>query len=410
MKIHWSKASLAFLFIVALIGTLLRSTFLITIPFEYQNLIHAHSHVAFQGWIYTLMMLLLTEFFLKKNQISKGRYPLQFKLTIVVIIGVLVSFSLQGYGLYSITVSTMFQFLNYWFVYSFLRDTKLVHEDSANPVSLLFVKTGLWLGLLSTLLPVGIGVLSAKGLSGTEIYNSFIYTFLHLQYNGWFLFVALGFFYKFLESNNVRYNRKNAFKFYLLFTVAVIPAIALSFMGLSFSNYVLLPAYIAAGLQWLGLLYFLKSFTGKLNTLLIQKSKWIRMYLLVFLISFYLKVALQCLSAFPGFKEFSFHNKSVIIAYLHLSLIGVISFLFLGMMIELKWLKINRLSIAGSVLLISGFLITESLLVLNGLALYFEPVALSIWSFVMVLGILCLMLSKSELAGPYAQAAHPIEE
>ena len=117
MKKEWSKISLIFFLVVALIGTLLRSIFFIPIPLGYRNLVHAHSHVAFQGWIYTIIILLLTNLYLKKNQIQKGRYPLQFKLTVFVLTGTLITFSLQGYGLYSILFSTLFQLLNYWFIY-----------------------------------------------------------------------------------------------------------------------------------------------------------------------------------------------------------------------------------------------------------------------------------------------------
>ena len=225
---HWSKASLVFLFLVALIGTVLRSIQYLSIPFEYAHLVHAHSHVAFQGWIYTLMLLLLVRYFLSEDQITAGRYLLQFKLTVVVIIGVLISFSLQGYGLYSITCSTLFQLLNYWFIFRFIRDSRSKSKGGVVNIPLRFVHTGLLLGLISTLLPIAIGISAAKGLKGSELYDSLVYTFLHLQYNGWFLFVALGLFYRFLEKNQIIIDNKHANRFYWLFTITVIPAIVLS--------------------------------------------------------------------------------------------------------------------------------------------------------------------------------------
>jgi hypothetical protein len=41
--------SLVYFFTVALIGTLLRSVTYLHLPLEYGHLVHAHSHVAFQG-------------------------------------------------------------------------------------------------------------------------------------------------------------------------------------------------------------------------------------------------------------------------------------------------------------------------------------------------------------------------
>ena len=73
MKNEWAKISLVFLFLVALIGTLMRSAGVVNSPFQYTHLLHAHSHVAFQGWVYLIMMLLLTRTFLNEDQVEKGR-------------------------------------------------------------------------------------------------------------------------------------------------------------------------------------------------------------------------------------------------------------------------------------------------------------------------------------------------
>ncbi|MDB0037776.1 hypothetical protein N9F08_00260 [bacterium] len=256
MKKEWHKFGLVFLLIVALIGTLLRATALVSIPFdlEYGHLVHAHSHVAFQGWVYTIILLLLTHFYLGKEQLKTGRYPLQFKLTIAAIVGILISFSLQGYALYSILFSTLFQLLNYWFIYRFLKDTR-----GEKSISLQFIKTGLYFGLLSSLFPYAIGVLSAKGLNGTEAYRSLVYSFMHLQYNGWFLFIVLGLFIKFLEANAITYKYHYARRFYWLFVIATIPAISLSFIGASFAQYLTLATYSSVILLAVGLIYFILS-------------------------------------------------------------------------------------------------------------------------------------------------------
>ena len=376
-------------------GTLLRSSFFIQIPLKYINLVHAHSHVAFQGWIYTIMFLLLTRIFLEKHQFQKGRYLLQFKLTLFVIIGVLFSFSLQGYGLYSIIFSTLFQFLNYWFIYQFFKDIRESNSSSVDTISLRFVKTGLWLGLLSTIIPYGIGILSSKDLGGTEVYQSFVYTFMHLQYNGWFLFVALGLFYKFLENNKTLFNRNQAIKFYWCFVISIIPAIAISLLGMSFSKHLVIPAYFAAILQSIGLLFFLQSISGTIKDSLKQKSKWVQLYLITFLTSFIFKVILQCLSIFSVFWSHAFDNKFILLAYLHLSFIGVISFLFLGLMIDMKWLSSNTFNKIGSIFLFLGFVSTELLLSLSGLGLYNSKLLLLIGSAFMALGIFFLIISRN---------------
>ncbi len=396
MKTSWVKISLFFLFLVAFIGTSLRAIFFIPLPLLYKNLVHAHSHIAFQGWIYTLMFLLITNLFLKEEEIRKGRYPLQFKLTVVIIIGVLISFSLQGYRFYSILFSSLFQLMNYWFIFSFFRNTKKRGNDVKTSISFRFVKTGLWLALLSTLMPWGIGILSAKGLNGSEIYHSFIYAFLHFQYNGWFLFVAIGLLFKCFENNKILYNKKRALKFYWLFTLAVIPALSLSLLGMSFKKFMVLPAHLAGSLQLVGSLFFFLILKTALSQWFQDKKTIFKLFVMVFIVSFFLKIILQYLSVFPIFDEYAFHNKHIVLAYLHLSLIGVITFFLLAILMELKWLRVNRFNKTGNIFLLLGFILTELILVLSGLSIFYNQELLFIGSAAMAIGILLLLFSPQK--------------
>ncbi len=396
MNTEWSKISLTFFFLVALIGTLLRSVAFIPIPLDYVNLIHAHSHTAFQGWVYLIMHLLLTKTFLTQKQITEGYYPLQFKLTVFIVIGVFISFSLQGYGLYSIICSTLFQILNYWFIFRFFKDLKKENEANQSPIAIKFIKTGIWFGLISTVLPYIIGISSAKGLNGTDTYNSLVYSFLHLQYNGWFLFVALGLFYNYLDTHHIKYNKKHGTRFYWLFTIAAVPAISLSLLGMGFANAVLPIAYLSAVLIGSGLVFFVATIYKNLWPHLRQESIWFTFYFLSFLASFVLKTILQCISVFPFFKSFAFYNKPIILAYLHLSLIGSISFLFLSLIIKKGWLVINGRVKMGSALLLLGFVASELLLTTTGFGLFHHQIILIIASAAMCLGIFLLVISGKQ--------------
>lgn len=401
VKTWWIKASLIFLFLVALIGTLLRSIGYISIPFSYTHLVHAHSHVAFQGWVYTMMFPLLTDTFLEKDQLAKGRYPLQFLLTICAVIGILISFSLQGYGLYSILFSTLFQFLNYWFIYRFFKDVKASNRTRENDIALRFIKTGLWLALLSTLMPIGIGILSAKGLSSTEAYQAMVYTFLHLQYNGWFLFVVLGLFFTLLVRMEAQLNKKHLTLFYWLMAISVVPSISLSFLDMEFSRYAELPAFGSAMLLGAAAVVFLLALGSHFLAFLRKGKRWFVLFLVVFLFSFLLKLLLQSLSVLPFLKPFAFQSKPIIIAYIHLSLIGSISFFLLAMMIQLKWLPSNPAIKIGSLLLVMGFVATETLLVASGLGEYFNQVALIVGSGSMAFGILLMVIGTTDKTIPH---------
>jgi hypothetical protein len=390
---HWVKIAFGFFFIVACIGALLRATGYIPLNLKYKYLVHAHSHVAFQGWVYISLTVLLLQLFLNKQQIKAGKYNLQLFITTVVIIGVLVSFSLQGYGLYSIVFSTLFQVLNYWFFICFFKDLK--HFNSLPTVATRFVKTGIWLGVMSTLLPYVIGVLSAKGFKGSEIYNAAIYTFLHLQYNGWFLFVSLGLFFKVLEQQQLKFNQRAARMFYRLMTITVIPAITLSMLGLSFAQYIKPIAIISSLLTLFALYYFIKLLRAiSLTEFHKSTSKISLLVLCVFLISLSTKQVLQSISVIPFYQEFAFSNKPIILAYLHLSLIGVISFLILWLMLVEQLISVSTLSKLGIGMLSIGFVASELALISNGLGITHGRIILLSSSSLMVVGIFEILLAK----------------
>ncbi|MCR9153568.1 MAG: hypothetical protein NXI09_05620 [Bacteroidetes bacterium] len=394
MKKAWNILPLSFLFIAALIGNGLRASAYFQLPFEYGHLVHAHSHVAFQAWIYGSMFLLLVNGFLEEVQIKKGKYLLQFKLSMFLVLAILIAFSLQGYALYSIILSTLFQGLNYWFIYRFFKDAK------GQSLALVFIKTGLIFGLISTLLPFAIGALAAQGLKASEAYHSLVFSFLHLQYNAWFLFVALGLFYKFLDEHQLPYSLQFGKRFYQFLSLSVFPAIALSLLGMSFASKIIILGYLAALLLSLALVYFLRSIKNSIQTLKAKLNPWLKLLLFVFLASFVAKTILQLSSVIPAFKDLAFFNKAIIIAYLHLSLIGTISFLLLALLLAKKYLPNHWFTKLGASLLFCGFVGSEVLLVFRGLSFNIHQIGLITASIAMLLGILFFVF-----AGIYAARA-----
>jgi hypothetical protein len=164
---------------------------------------------------------------------------------------------------------------------------------------------------------------------------------------------------------------------------------------MEFFKVILIPAYLSAILLGIALLFFIRALPSKILGYLKKESAWFRLYILAFLISFVLKTTLQCLSVFPIFKPYAFKNRLIIIAYLHLSLIGVISFLFFALSIKMTFLSIGKLLKLGSSLLVLGFFITEFLLTSGGFGLYYNPIILIMGSAMMALGILLIILNKN---------------
>ena len=100
MKNSRLQAALVNFLIIALLGLLLR-LFLVAPPagLNYRNLLHAHSHVALLGWLFSAFFVALTRGFLPGELAGKKSYRWQFWLAQASVLGMLISFPLQGYGL-----------------------------------------------------------------------------------------------------------------------------------------------------------------------------------------------------------------------------------------------------------------------------------------------------------------------
>lgn len=158
--------------------------------------------------------------------------------------------------------------------------------------------------------------------------------------------------FKLLENNNVSFDVVKGMRFYFLFTVAVIPAYTLSLLGMSFRSFILLPAVLASLFQLLGLYYFIMLVIESIPKWRSYKNQWAKIFLYSAVSSFFLKIVLQLLSTVPLFENYAFGIKNLVLAYLHLSLIGFISFLLISILIQLKWLRMSVLTKIGSLLLV----------------------------------------------------------
>jgi len=397
IKTSWSKISLTFFLIIALLGSIIRLAPFSDVVINYKHIIHSHSHVAFQGWIYTALFLLICKLYLDDNILKKNRYSLQFKLSILTIIGIMVSFLFQGYALFSILFSSIFQMLNYWFAFRFFKDVGVSEKSKEHSFSLKFIKIGLWMMILSTIGPWVVGVLSAKGLKGSEYYDAALYFFLHFQYNGWFTFAVVGIFFWLLEHYQITFKLKEANLFFILFSFAVIPAYTLSLLGMSFRSYLITFGYISAILQLISLFYLLKSIYGTIQTFKEKVNSWSFLLYRIVASVFFLKIILQFASVLPFLQSLAFRNHNLIIAYIHLVMIGFISFSLLGNLLQLRWLTINSiLNKLGVVFLIGGFILSELILI----ALDFEVflfnkfLLLLIFSLLMLLGIFLILIGQ----------------
>lgn len=361
---------------------------------NYKHLLHTHSHIAFLGWVYSTLFMLITSQFLNKDLIEKGKYKTQFFTTQLIIAGMFISFLLQGYGVVSIIFSTIFQFLTYWFSFSFFKSIKNVEK---NNISIKFIKVSLISLVISSLGTWGLAIINAKGLEHSELYNMAIYFYLHFQYNGWFTFAIFGLLFKLLEDNDIKYDRNNSNTFFRIFTLSLIPSYLLSLIGINIQNSLYYLALVSVVLQLISCAYFINIIYKIRYELSNIFNNCIKVLFLVSMSSFLSKNVLQAFSTIPSLNNIVFHNRYIVISYIHLVLIGFITMFLISYSSYLNWFDLkSTVSKIGITSLTIGFISSEILITLFGLSIIFNDLMLFIFIFssFMMLGLFLIFIAQ----------------
>ncbi|WP_137758981.1 hypothetical protein [Pontibacter sp. SGAir0037] len=369
-----ARVALSYFTLVALMGLLLRWQLYSPVEvLNYRNLLHAHSHVALLGWLYCAFFAALLYAFPPETEKQRHSFNRQFYLTQVSVLGMLFSFPVQGYALFSITFSTLHILLSYWFAWSFWKHVK--QNDKLwrkYKLSLQFIAWALLFLVLSTIGPWALGPIMAKGMAGGKLYYSAIYFYLHFQYNGWFTFAVLGLLFWYLRSRGICYSKVWAKRVYTLMVLACVPAFALSVLWAKPGAIWFGIGGIAAVLQMMALGYLLKLLWEVREELARELMPWVKGLFLLALLALSLKLVLQVASAVPYFADLAYNLRYFIIGYLHLSLIGFVSVFMLGFFVQLGLYRLGKYGKIGLVLLLLFFFISEAFLFLQGTLLWLE--------------------------------------
>ena len=119
--------------IAALMGLVLRYAFIGELNFNYRFLTHAHSHVAMLGWVYLMIYVLFVHYFVPEK---KPVFTRLFWLTQLAVVGMMLSFPLQGYAAISILFSTLHIFCSYyqWLTWHHLLDNLRLFSNNQQMV------------------------------------------------------------------------------------------------------------------------------------------------------------------------------------------------------------------------------------------------------------------------------------
>lgn len=348
-----------FFIISALYGLLLRLYHVIDLPIVYKSFLQAHSHITFLGWGFLAVTSIIIFVFFPEELTNSVYLKRLFTLMTATLFGMLVSFPLQGYKFFSILFLTIFLVTSYFYLYAIYKKLE------CSLMSVRFIKTGIIYYFISSLAIWAVAIITSK-FGKTDLYFNAVYFYLHFLYNGFFVFVLFGLLVRYIEKTQTNSKPIVLRNFYWLTNIAVVPAYALSLLWNVMPSIVYGLGIIAVVLQLFSLYYL---FIITKNTIKFIETNHIKNIFSFVIISYFLKIFLQFLSAFPNIVAIALTYKSYfVIGYLHLYSLGFMS-MFIILLLKLHPKK--ALNITGINLLMTGILLSELLLFIHGSTLLF---------------------------------------
>lgn len=392
----WIKFSIINLFIVAVLGVLMRYKIGFDFPYLTQkNIQHAHSHFAFAGWITHSIYVLIIYFI--TNRVAQNNYKQYQKFLIINLIcsyGMLISFFSTGYSFISIGLSTLTILNNCFLAYYIFKDFKKL--EMYHP-SVAWFKSAIWFNLISSAGTFYLAYMMASRNFNEHWYLASVYFYLHFQYNGFFTFSCIGFTVNKLPIffPGFKYHKQ----IFILFFSSCIPAYFLSTLWANLPVWLYILVVISAFVQIAAWFLLVKDIriSLKANNTLPRFAKFMFMFVGL---AFSIKLLLQLGSTIPEISKLAFGFRPVVIAYLHLVLLAVISVFLLAYFFTTKLIQNTKNTIIALCVFLTGVFLNEVVLAIQGVASFsYMPLKhineiLFIVAVILVVGTLMLILSQ----------------
>src|SRR5690625_4396848 len=241
-----------FFIITALSGLFMRITpFMQISSIPYDNVLHGHSHVAILGWAFfgSFLILLVLLWSDIKNKLHSI-----FLTTTLFIVSLLmfVAFLIQGYGLFSIIMSTIHIFIEYWAIIFIYQQLKVQKKISS--IGTLFIKGSLITLFISSIGPFTLAYISANKLQDSALFDMAIYFYLHFQYNGWLTLILIGTFLLIIQQKGIEIQNSLVRSGFWIYFISLFPWYFLSILWADLGSYSNILSTIGSIGQWVGFL------------------------------------------------------------------------------------------------------------------------------------------------------------
>ena len=366
----WFQFGLISLLIVALFGTTMRYKIAFNFPYlEQKNLLHAHSFFGFNGWISHIIYCGLAYIIFPYLPVAKQKkYYFFIAANLICAFISLVAFTILGYKLIAILLSSLVVFVNIFFTIAFIKDSKLLpKENTSKPWAI----AGLLLNVLSAVGPACLAYIILSKNFSHNFYLGSVYYHLHFQQNGWFFFGGMA-----MVASILPKNFPSLKKYFNAFILTVIPAFLLSILWAKLPIWLYVIAVIAVVIQfiaWMHLVY--TGYTILRKEKINNTPKWVNIFFYAAALALTIKFILQTISVIPSLSQMVYGFRPIIIAYIHLILLGVFSLFIIGYMFYRKFLLPTVVLQFATISFLIGVILNELILSIQGFAaLTYTPV------------------------------------
>ena len=392
MRSSWVLISLLNFVVASIMGVLLRYVFVAEIPWmDYRNMLHGHSHVAMLGWVYLILFALLIDVFVPRAKQSAPFYNRLFWFTQFSVVGMMVSFPIQGYAAVSITFSTLHIIASYIFIHRIWQDLSIEKKQ----VSYLVKASLVFLGI-STIGIWAMGPVMALQLRNDPLYMVVVQFYLHFQFNGWFALAVMALLIHQLNRWGLFFENRYFYRFFYIYLISL----GLTFFQVLHWAYLQPYMYVinAVGvmIQVLAFAFLLYPVRRTLWSKLAGQSGTVRWLVGFGMVSLLIKIFLQAALVVPEVMAISTTIRQFMVGYIHLTMLGFITGLILLMLYVKEVAVINTF---GIYIFSIGYIMTEAILFLQGVFYwgrwgtlpYYHEVLLG-FSILLPLGLLVMVI------------------
>ena len=364
----WASTSLFNFCIVGLLGVILRSKILFDLPWiNYLNLLDAHSHFAFGGWITLALLMLFVRELLPDLYRNKNIYQWMLGSIFLSSAGTLLT-SILGVEVLKDFFSGLFIVTSYVFSWAFIKHIR--RAAVTKTVYLLSVSAIVCL-ILSSLGPITLSCLHALRSVQSVYYRDALYIYLHFQYNGFFTLAVFALLFQKLYPKIQKENQGNFYWFALSLCLSTLPSLFLSFLWQAPNETFRVIAAAGSILVFASVTWFIISSLPVLKLSRFVKGP-LRYMILLSIGAFVLKMVLQSLTIFAGVGNAVFGDRPVIIGFLHLVFLGFVSPFILAYYTQERILNVKvKLAIHAQIIFIFFVVCNELALMLQGVGAIF---------------------------------------